>query len=83
MRQKINRREAFALLGAGVLAAGALTSYLRRSVEADRASLRQELDETKRAVAELHCLAANEAAVYLRGYMKGQADAGDQPPAAG
>ena len=76
MRHKINRRESFALMGAGVLAAGVVTSYLRRSIEADRASLRLELDETKRAVAALHGLAANEAAVYLRGYMKGQTDAG-------
>lgn len=80
MKNRVCKPEAIMLFGTVFLGLGALASYLRRSAKSDRAHLARELEETRQAVAQLQTLAADEAAIYLRGYMKGQADADGQSP---
>lgn len=60
-----------AKLGLGLVAAGVVVAVLRRHAVADR-ELVGEVEAVKRDVDALHGLAADEAVVYLRGYIDGR-----------
>lgn len=64
------------LLGVGVVATGTALVYQWRRAQAERASSAAavaDVAELRREVGQLHGLAANEAALYLRGYIDGRA----------
>ncbi|MEU4214060.1 hypothetical protein [Actinoplanes sp. NPDC026623] len=83
MADKLVRIESWAMFGVKVAAGVAVAVYLyrrttaaRTELSATRTELTEAIDATRRDVAALHGLAADENAVYLRGWMDGSAGTG-------